>query len=221
MLTWPLSDTTPWDLLDTGLPAPADATVRLVSGSAGGGGTAAGSVLRTRTATGATTGGGGTASGGTTRTRTVSGATTGGGTATGTSLHTTLTTGTATGGGTATGTAGPPPVELTGTAGGDGTATGRAATMRNIFTTPTYQYRYESAPHHDRGTQTVGRWFSQHNTGLAVLLIDGQWVERRFPTPQEVDQAQVHYRGGRRYTLTSDAAADLVAAGYDVALEEA
>jgi hypothetical protein len=52
--------------------------------------------------------------------------------------------------------------------------------------------------------------------GLSVLRIAGEWVETELPTEQQVDAADLHFRGGCIYTIDDDTAAVLTAAGYEV-----
>lgn len=54
------------------------------------------------------------------------------------------------------------------------------------------------------------------NFGLAVLRIDGQWVEAEYPSEQQIDAADYYFPGGRENPVSHDAAAALVQGGYTV-----
>lgn len=57
---------------------------------------------------------------------------------------------------------------------------------------------------------------AQLQFGLAVLRIDGAWVETEFPTEEQVAAADLYYEGGRLHTVDDASAAVLTAAGYEV-----
>lgn len=52
--------------------------------------------------------------------------------------------------------------------------------------------------------------------GLAVLRIDGAWVETEFPTEQQVLGSDLYFPGGYVHTVDDATAAVLTAAGYEV-----
>lgn len=54
------------------------------------------------------------------------------------------------------------------------------------------------------------------NFGLAVLRINGQWVETEYPSEQQVTAADRYYEGGHIHMVGPDEAAELAAAGYTV-----
>lgn len=53
--------------------------------------------------------------------------------------------------------------------------------------------------------------------GVTVLKIDGEYYEVRFPSSEEVDEAEVAYIGGYSYEVSLEEKTDLEAAGYTVA----
>lgn len=53
--------------------------------------------------------------------------------------------------------------------------------------------------------------------GITVLKIDGEYYEVRYPSSEEVDEADVAYIGGYSYEVDAAEKADLEAAGYTVA----
>lgn len=53
--------------------------------------------------------------------------------------------------------------------------------------------------------------------GITVLKIDGEYYEVRYPSSEEVDEADVAYIGGYSYEVDATEKADLEAAGYTVA----
>lgn len=52
--------------------------------------------------------------------------------------------------------------------------------------------------------------------GITVLKIDGEYYEVRYPSSEEVDEADVAYIGGYSYEVDAAEKADLEAAGYTV-----
>lgn len=54
------------------------------------------------------------------------------------------------------------------------------------------------------------------NFGLAVLRIDGQWVETEYPTEQQLDAADLYFPGGHDNPVDIPTATLLTAAGYTV-----
>lgn len=53
--------------------------------------------------------------------------------------------------------------------------------------------------------------------GITVLKIDGEYFEVRYPSSEEVQEADIAYIGGYSYEVTADEKASLEAAGYEVA----
>ena len=51
---------------------------------------------------------------------------------------------------------------------------------------------------------------------VSVLKIEGEYYEMRYPSQDEIAEAQVVYYGGHEYYVDDVEAADLVAAGYEV-----
>lgn len=58
----------------------------------------------------------------------------------------------------------------------------------------------------------------QMERGVTVLKKDGFYTQVRFPSPEEIDAADIAYLGGHIYQITAEEAADLIAAGYEVTL---
>lgn len=52
--------------------------------------------------------------------------------------------------------------------------------------------------------------------GLAVLRINGEWVETEFPTWEQEQDAELYFRGGSTHVVDPDTATALAAAGYEV-----
>lgn len=52
--------------------------------------------------------------------------------------------------------------------------------------------------------------------GITVLKIDGDYFEVRYPSSEEVDEADIAYIGGYSYEVDAAEKADLEAAGYVV-----
>jgi hypothetical protein len=68
-------------------------------------------------------------------------------------------------------------------------------------------------------TPTVeGRLFSRYRLvrGITVLKIDGEYYEVRYPSSEEVQEADVAYMGGYSYEVSEGEKAALEAAGYTV-----
>jgi hypothetical protein len=80
--------------------------------------------------------------------------------------------------------------------------------MAYRFTTPTVS----------EGPAGEGRLFSRYRLvrGVTVLKIDGEYYEMRFPSAEEVADADVAYIGGYSYEVSAQEKADLEAAGYTV-----
>lgn len=52
--------------------------------------------------------------------------------------------------------------------------------------------------------------------GITVLKIDGEYYEVRYPSSEEVQEAEVAYIGGYSYEVSAGEKAALEAAGYTV-----
>lgn len=76
------------------------------------------------------------------------------------------------------------------------------------FTTPTVS----------EGPLGEGRLFGRYRLvrGITVLKIDGEYYEVRFPSSEEVDEADAAYIGGYSYEVDAAEKASLEAAGYTV-----
>lgn len=80
--------------------------------------------------------------------------------------------------------------------------------MAYRFTTPTVS----------EGPAGEGRLFSRYRLvrGITVLKIDGEYYEVRYPSSEEVQEADIAYIGGYSYPVDEAEKADLEAAGYTV-----
>jgi hypothetical protein len=80
--------------------------------------------------------------------------------------------------------------------------------MAYRFTTPTIS----------EGPAGEGPLFSRYRLvrGITVLKIDGEYFEVRFPSSEEVQDADIAYIGGYSYEVSAGEKADLEAAGYTV-----
>ena len=80
--------------------------------------------------------------------------------------------------------------------------------MAYRFTTPTVS----------EGPAGEGRLFSRFRLvrGVTVLKIDGVYYETRFPSSEDIADADVAYIGGYSYEVSPGEKADLEAAGYTV-----
>lgn len=80
--------------------------------------------------------------------------------------------------------------------------------MAYRFTTPTVS----------EGPAGTGRLFSRYRLvrGITVLKIDGEYYEVRYPSSEEVADADVAYIGGYSYEVDATEKAALEAAGYTV-----
>ena len=76
------------------------------------------------------------------------------------------------------------------------------------FTTPTVS----------EGPAGEGRLFSRFRRvrGVTVLKIDGVYYETRFPSSEEIAEADTAYIGGYSYEVSAGEKASLEAAGYTV-----
>lgn len=52
--------------------------------------------------------------------------------------------------------------------------------------------------------------------GITVLKIDGEYYQVRYPSSEEVDEADIAYIGGYSYEVDATEKASLEAAGYTV-----
>jgi hypothetical protein len=80
--------------------------------------------------------------------------------------------------------------------------------MAYRFTTPTVS----------EGPAGEGRLFSRYRLvrGVTILKIDGEYYELRYPSSEEIAEAEVAYIGGYSYEVSPGEKADLEAAGYTV-----
>lgn len=65
-----------------------------------------------------------------------------------------------------------------------------------------------------------GNWlFARYKLtrGISVLKIDGIYYEMRYPTQDDIAEADIFYQGGHEYTVSDSEAVDLQNAGYTVA----
>lgn len=75
-----------------------------------------------------------------------------------------------------------------------------------IFTTPVYQRRIPIMP----GLAAL------MNYSVALLRIDGQWVEAEFPSESQINSADYYFPGGYELSVSLAEAAALAAGGYPV-----
>lgn len=75
-----------------------------------------------------------------------------------------------------------------------------------------------TTPYVDEHLDTRDRLFMRTylTRAISVLKIDGEYYEMRYPSQDEIADAQVVYQGGHDYFVDDAEAADLVAAGYEV-----
>lgn len=78
------------------------------------------------------------------------------------------------------------------------------------FTTPTILEEMESDGHPLFSRIKIPK-------GITVLKIDGEYYEVRYPSSEEVEEADIAYIGGYSYEVSAEEKADLEAAGYEVA----
>lgn len=80
--------------------------------------------------------------------------------------------------------------------------------MAYRFTTPTIS----------EGPAGEGPLFGRYRLvrGITVLKIDGEYFQVRFPSSEEVEDADIAYIGGYSYEVSASEKADLEAAGYTV-----
>lgn len=80
--------------------------------------------------------------------------------------------------------------------------------MAYKFTTPTIS----------EGPAGQGRLFSRYRLvrGITVVKSGGEYYEVRYPSEDEINEAEVAYIGGYSYEVDEAEKADLEAAGYTV-----
>ena len=78
-------------------------------------------------------------------------------------------------------------------------------------------YRFRT-PTVSEGPAGEGRLFSRFRLvrGVTVLNIDGEYYELRYPSSEEIAEADVAYIGGYSYEVSEGEKVDLEAAGYTV-----
>jgi hypothetical protein len=81
--------------------------------------------------------------------------------------------------------------------------------MAYRFTTPTILEEMESDGHPLFSRIKIPK-------GITVLKIDGDYFEVRYPSSEEVADADIAYIGGYSYEVTAEEKTDLEAAGYTV-----
>jgi hypothetical protein len=81
--------------------------------------------------------------------------------------------------------------------------------MAYRFTTPTILEELESNGHPLFSRIKIPK-------GITVLKIDGDYFEVRYPSAEEVAEADIAYIGGYSYEVTAEEKTDLEAAGYTV-----
>jgi hypothetical protein len=59
-------------------------------------------------------------------------------------------------------------------------------------------------------------YFYEMTRGESVLKIDGQYVQIRTPSQDEIELATEVYIGGHEYPVSDEVAAELLAAGFEV-----
>lgn len=77
---------------------------------------------------------------------------------------------------------------------------------RRVFLTPYVQRRVPISP----------PLTALLNFSLAVLRIQGQWVETEYPSEEQIDAADIYFPGGYEHDVDADMALVLKAAGYEV-----
>jgi hypothetical protein len=82
-------------------------------------------------------------------------------------------------------------------------------TMAYRFTTPTILEEMESDGHPLFSRIKIEK-------GITVLKIDGEYYEVRFPSAEEVADADIAYIGGYSYEVSEEEKDDLEAAEYTV-----
>jgi hypothetical protein len=78
-------------------------------------------------------------------------------------------------------------------------------------------YRFRT-PTVSEGPAGEGRLFSRFRLvrGITVLKIQGEYYEMRYPSSEEVQEAEIAYIGGYTYEVSAGEKAALEAAGYTV-----
>jgi len=82
-------------------------------------------------------------------------------------------------------------------------------TMAYKFTTPTVLEEFDGEYHPLFSRIKIPK-------GITVLKIDGEYYEVRYPSAEEVADADIAYIGGYSYEVDASEKADLEAAGYTV-----
>ena len=81
--------------------------------------------------------------------------------------------------------------------------------MAYRFTTPTVLEEFDGEYHPLFSRIKIPK-------GITVLKIDGDYFEVRYPSAEEVADADIAYIGGYSYEVTAEEKTDLEAAGYTV-----
>ncbi len=81
--------------------------------------------------------------------------------------------------------------------------------MAYRFTTPTVLEEFDGEYHPLFSRIKIPK-------GVTVLKIDGTYFEVRYPSAEEVADADIAYIGGYSYEVTAEEKTDLEAAGYTV-----
>jgi hypothetical protein len=81
--------------------------------------------------------------------------------------------------------------------------------MAYRFTTPTILEEMDSDGHPLFSRIKIQK-------GITVLKIDGEYYEVRYPSSEEVLEADIAYIGGYSYEVSATEKDDLEAAGYEV-----
>jgi hypothetical protein len=68
----------------------------------------------------------------------------------------------------------------------------------------------------ERAAFLLLRHFKSKARGVSVLKIGGTYVNKSYPSQDEIDSATEVYLGGHVYEVSSDVATALEAAGYEV-----
>jgi len=82
---------------------------------------------------------------------------------------------------------------------------------------PTLGYRNRFVPPFTvRRIPIAGALTAELQFGLAVMRINGEWVETEFPSAEQEAAADLLFRGGSIYDVDEETAAVLTTAGYTV-----
>lgn len=71
-------------------------------------------------------------------------------------------------------------------------------------------------PYVQRRVPVIPPIFALLNFSVAVLRIDGQWIETDFPTEEQIDAADYYFPGGYENVVDAATASVLMNAGYTV-----